>query len=208
MIPVRFPCCRPRWLPGLGSPHALHSRWRLSQQKPDGLTKPFRNVGPQALPLSKMRTEKDSELKRQQGEQPEGMSHWVEGDGGSEHPGSPAALRCSGRSPHTPSLSRRRRVLPNCTGSKGGATKGSPLAFYSISFLKLLGKTGGRRDRKKKKGTWALMQLKNSWRLGGHMTLVTRWGLFSRLLETKNFREEITWKLALYIWLNVNVAKY
>lgn len=52
------------------------------------------------------------------------------------------------------------------------------------------------------------MQLKNSRRLGGHMTLVTRCGLFSRLLETKNFREEITWKLALYIWLNVNVAKY
>lgn len=147
-----------------------------------------------------MRREKDSELKRQQGELPEGASPGVEGDGGSEHPGSPAGLRCSGRSPHTRPPGLWWRVLPNCAGSKGGATKGSPFAFYSISFLKLLGKTGGRRGRKrkkKKKCTWALMRLKNSWRLGGHTTLVTRWGLFPRLLETKNIREEITWKLAL-----------
>lgn len=84
--------------------------------------------------------------------------------------------------------------------AKGGQRRVAHLlstAFLSWSYLVKLEGGGAEKEKKKKKCTWALMRLKNSWRLGGHTTLVTRWGLFPRLLETKNIREEITWKLAL-----------
>lgn len=74
----------------------------------------------------------------------DGTENGREGMGAPSTHGGTQPFAAPGGLPHLPRASASE--TPSCISSKGGAEMGSSSAFYSISSLKLLSKTGERRD--------------------------------------------------------------